>query len=307
MTQYLAFDIGGTNLKYALINKEGQIIEKGSTPSKTENLDVFMESMYKIADKYEGKFEGIAVCAPGKIDTQKKIIHFGGALPFLDGLNLQETLGKKYGVPVGAENDGKAAALCEQWLGELHEVKTGAVMTLGTGVGGGILVDNRVLHGATFQAGELSWMMLDAGLGTKNIVSYAGYSCSAVNMIKKINLALGNTANLEDGEAVFEAINKGNLRAKTIFKRYCRNVAIMILNIQTVINGEKIVIGGGISAQPVLIEEIRKQFQNILKNNPMLGNQVTAPKIVAAKFKNDTNLYGALYALLLELNSQEAR
>lgn len=306
MTQYLAFDIGGTNLKYALLNKEGHIIEKATTPSQTENLDAFMGTMYKVADHYQGKFDGIAVCAPGKIDTQNKIIHFGGALPFLDGLNLQETLGKKYNVPVGAENDGKAAALCEQWLGELHNVNTGAIMTLGTGVGGGILINNRVLHGATFQAGELSWMVTDQSKGLQDMNAYTGSICSAVQMIRKINLSIG-TADLNDGKTAFKAIKAGNEAAVKLFKEFCFNVAIMILNVQTVINGEKIVIGGGISAQPILIKEIRNQFQKILTDNPMLGDQVTPPEIVAAKFKNDTNLYGALYALLLELNGQEVR
>lgn len=306
MTQYLAFDIGGTNLKYALINREGHIIEKGSTPSRTENLDAFMTSMYEVGDKYEGQFEGIAVCAPGKIDTKKKIIHFGGALPFLDGLNLQETLGRRYGVPVGAENDGKAAALCEQWLGELHEVNTGAVMTLGTGVGGGILIDNRVLHGNTFQAGELSWMITNQGAGLQDMNAYGGALCSAVRMVQAVNEKIGNE-NKNDGKAAFKAIKSGNEDAVKIFKQFCFNVAVMILNVQTVINGEKVVIGGGISAQPILIEEIRNQFKKILTDNPMLGNQVIPPEIVAAKFKNDTNLYGALYALLLELNGQEVR
>ena len=72
----------------------------------------------------------------------------------------------------------------------------------------------------------------------------------------------------------------------------------MILNVQTVINGEKVVIGGGISAQEILLEEIRRQFGEILQDNPILGQQVIPPEIVAAKFRNDTNLYGALFGLL---------
>lgn len=80
--------------------------------------------------------------------------------------------------------------------------------------------------------------------------------------------------------------------------QYCLDVAVMILNLQTVINGEKVVIGGGISAQEILIEEIRRQFGEILQDNPILGQQVIPPEIVAAKFRNDTNLYGALFALL---------
>lgn len=89
-----------------------------------------------------------------------------------------------------------------------------------------------------------------------------------------------------------------------IFKLYCRNVAIMIINIQTVINASKFVIGGGISNQPILIEEINNQLAKILEINPMIGKQMIPPKIVAAKHGNDSNLYGALYSLLLELNKQ---
>lgn len=301
MKKYLSFDIGGTNLKYALIDEKGYILEKDRVKTNTENLDAFMESMYQVADKYQDEFSGIAVCAPGKIDTDNKIIYFGGALPFLDGLNLQDALGKRYNVPIGVENDGKAAALSEQWLGELHDVNTGVAITLGTGVGGGIVVNNRVLHGWSFQAGELSWMITNSGIGVKNMAAYTGFTCSAVNMVKKINLALGNK-DLDNGLNAFEAINNGDLRALAIFKRYCRNVAIMIINIQTVINASKVVIGGGISDQKILIEEINNQLHKILENNPMIGKQMIAPEVVAAKHGNDSNLYGALYALLLELD-----
>lgn len=303
MEKYLCFDIGGTNLKYALINENGHIIEKDRVKTSAEDLDAFMESMYQVADQYQGKFKGIAVCAPGKIDTKNKIIYFGGALPFLDGLNLQETLGDKYNVPISVENDGKAAALSEQWLGELQDVETGAAITLGTGVGGGIVVDSHVLHGWTFQAGELSWMITNSGIGVRNRAAYTGSTCSAVGMIKKVNLALGNE-DLDNGLTAFSAINNGDLRALAIFKRYCRNVAIMIINIQTVINASKFVIGGGISNQPVLIKEINNQLQKILESNSMIGKQMIAPIVVAAKHGNDSNLYGALYSLLLELKEK---
>lgn len=301
MKKYLTFDIGGTNLKYALVDENGQILEKDRIKTNAEDLDAFMESMYQVADKYQDAFSGIAVCAPGKIDTENKIIYFGGALPFLDGLNLQETLGQKYGVPISVENDGKTAALSEQWLGELRGVDTGVAITLGTGVGGGIIVNNRILHGWTFQAGELSWMITNSGIGVKNMAAYTGVSCSAVNMIKKVNLATGNK-DLDDGLSAFEAINNGDLRAMAIFKRYCRNVAIMIINIQTVINASKFVIGGGISNQKILIDEIDNQLHKILDNNPMIGKQMIVPVVVSVKHGNDSNLYGALYSLLRKLN-----
>ncbi len=111
MTDYLVFDIGGTNLKYALLNNAGEIKEKDKQATVNTNLNDFMNQIYQIADKYQGKFQGISLAIPGKIDVENKVVHFGGSLPFIDGANMQKLLGDKYHVPVGVENDGKAAAL----------------------------------------------------------------------------------------------------------------------------------------------------------------------------------------------------
>ncbi|WP_227671884.1 ROK family protein [Lactobacillus delbrueckii] len=112
-------------------------------------------------------------------------IHYGGALTFLDGLNLEETLGSRYGVAVSAENDAKAATLCEQWLGELKGVDTRAVMTLGTGVGG------KLLHGSSFQAGELRWMITNQEAWLKEMADYTGARCSAVRMVERVKPGAG--------------------------------------------------------------------------------------------------------------------
>ncbi|XBY01043.1 ROK family protein [Lactobacillus delbrueckii subsp. bulgaricus] len=118
-------------------------------------------------------------------------IHYGGALTFLDGLNLEETLGSRYGVAVSAENDAKAATLCEQWLGELKGVDTRAVMTLGTGVGGGIVVGSKLLHGSSFQAGELRWMITNQEAWLKEMADYTGARCSAVRMVERVKPGAG--------------------------------------------------------------------------------------------------------------------
>lgn len=302
MKKYLSFDIGGTNLKYAIIDHSGNIIEKNRISTNTKNLNDFMTSLYQIADKYKAVFSGIAICVPGKIDTKHKIIHFGGSLPFLDGLNLEDTLGKRYQVPISVENDGKSAALAEQWLGNLNHVKTGITMTLGTGVGGGIVVNGHILHGKDFQAGELSWLLINSSLASSDLDAFTAHLCSAVLMIEAVNKALHNR-DVNDGLAAFAAINNGDKTANRIFSQFCRNIAILILNVQAIINGEKVVIGGGISVQPRLITEIKHQFNELIKTNPMLQNQVISPEIVSAKLGNDANLFGALYALLLNLKN----
>lgn len=89
MTQYLAFDVGGTNLKYALLNNSGEIIEKDKTSTPTDNINNFMAKIYEIADKYVGKFEGIAICAPGKVDVQKELFISAKLYHFLIKLILK--------------------------------------------------------------------------------------------------------------------------------------------------------------------------------------------------------------------------
>lgn len=301
MRQYLVFDIGGTNLKYALLDSAGNIIEKDKKPTVKSGLNDFLKEMYEIADQYKGKFKGIAISCPGKIDVDNKIIHFGGSLPFLDGANIQELFGDKYGVPVGVENDGKAAALAEMWLGALKDVVSGEMLTLGSEVGGGIVVGGQLIHGANFQAGELSFMRYD--MNCADWSGFTGQKGSAVNMIKRVNEALGNS-DLEDGQKAFEAINAGNAQALQIFEEYCADVANIILSVQAVVDGERVVIAGGISAQDIVIETIRKQYQALANKFYRVNNELTMPEIVRAKFENDANIYGALYALLLDINGQ---
>lgn len=302
MTQYLSFDIGGTNLKYALLDQAGDILEKNKVPTPTEGLDQFLDVVYQIADFYQGNFDGIAVSAPGKIDTKEKIIYFGGSLPFLNGLNLEEKLGARYQVPIGIENDGKAAALAELWLGELNGISDGAAIVLGTGIGGGIIVNGRLIRGHHFQAGELSFMKTQKDL--VGVDSLAGMEGSAVGMVEAINQAVGNSDS-KDGLAAFKALDEGHKKAQKILENYGRLIAMVILNVQSVVDLQRYVIGGGISAQPRVIEEINRQYVQMIEEIPLLDQTLARPEIVQAKFQNDANIYGALYALLLQMNGEE--
>ncbi|KRL63112.1 ROK family protein [Lactobacillus psittaci] len=301
MKQYLVFDIGGTNLKYAMLDAAGNIVEKNKKPTVKTGLQEFLNEMYEIADSYAGKFKGIAISCPGKIDVDNKIIHFGGSLPFLDGVNVQKLFGDKYQVPVSVENDGKAAALAEMWLGALKDVVSGEMLTLGSEVGGGIVVGGQLIHGAHFQAGELSFMRYD--MNCDDWSGFTGQKGSAVNMIKRVNEALGNS-DLEDGQKAFEAINAGDKTAMAIFTDYCRDVANIILSVQAVVDGAKVVIAGGISAQEIVIKTINEQYDFLAKKFYRVGNELTKPEIVRAQFENDANIFGALYALLLDVNGQ---
>lgn len=301
MTQknYLVFDIGGTNLKYGLLNNAGQLIEKHRITTPKQGLTKFLTETKRIIEKYQDQIKGIAFSCPGKIDHSSRTVYFGGSLPFLDGLQLATELEKHFDIPVSIENDGKAAALAELWLGNLKDISNGAAIVLGTGIGGGIIINGKLVQGTHFQAGELSFMINDKT--QSDLEMLAGFNTSAVMMIEAIAKEL-QFEDIHDGPIVFEEIKAGNPIATKIFMSFCRNIAILILNIQSVVDLERFVIGGGISAQPLVVETINQQYDQVLNELPLVKQTFTRPNIYNSKFHNDANLYGALYHLLLQLD-----
>lgn len=296
---YLSIDIGGTNVKYAELNNAGNIIEQGKIKT-SHDKEQFLKDIDQIVEKYvKKKIKGIAFCAPGKIAHTK--IHFGGALPFLDGIDFAVRY-KKYDIPVTVINDGKASVLAENWLGSLKDMQNCAAITLGTGVGGGIIVNGKLLNGAHFQAGELSFLQLN--MKEPGFDGFAGGYASAVQMIKNVNEAIENDEET-DGLAAFEAINNGNEKAKKIFDEYCKRIAAIIIDIQAVVDLDAIAIGGGISAQPIVVQGINQAYDKVLADNELIRKTFTRPKIVEAKFKNGANLYGALYNLFIHVNGEK--
>ena len=296
---YLSIDIGGTNVKYAELNNAGNIIEQGKIKT-SHDKEQFLKNIDQIVEKYLKKeIKGIAFCAPGKIAHTK--IHFGGALPFLDCIDFAVRY-KKYDIPVTVINDGKASVLAENWLGSLKDMQNCAAITLGTGVGGGIIVNGKLLNGAHFQAGELSFLQLN--MKEPGFDGFAGGYASAVQMIKNVNEAIENDEET-DGLAAFEAINNGNEKAKKIFDEYCKRIAAIIIDIQAVVDLDAIAIGGGISAQPIVVQGINQAYDKVLADNELIRKTFTRPKIVEAKFKNGANLYGALYNLFIHVNGEK--
>ncbi|MGL5687749.1 MAG: ROK family protein, partial [Weissella cibaria] len=109
---------------------------------------------------------------------------------------------------------------------------------------------------------------------------------------------------VKDGRAVFELINLREGPAWDIFKRYTDDLVLMLLNMQAVIDVQRFVIGGGITAQPIVVETIRQSYEEMVARRPQVRDGFTTPEILPARFGNDANLYGALYHLLLRLNHE---
>ncbi|MFC5630344.1 MULTISPECIES: ROK family protein [Streptococcus] len=295
MKDYLSIDIGGTQIKYALIDRSGNIIEK-SNRSTPDNLPHFLEAIDSLVTHYKSRIRGVAISCPGKVDSKEGIIYFGGSLPFLHGLNLPEYLLEHYDLPTTVINDGKAAALSELWRGNLQGIENGLALILGTGVGGGIISKGELLQGTHFQAGELSFTAVPVRpFDFQNIYGVKG---SAVRMIETCAEILG-LEDTKDGMTVFKAISQKDGRVYPIFRDYCQGIAYLIYNVQAVLDMARVVVGGGISVQEIVIEEIRNQYQIILQKLGDFSQMITPVEIMPCAFHNEANLLGALYQFLL--------
>lgn len=295
--QYLSIDIGGTEIKSALIDHSGNIFVKNHVPTPHQK-EQFLAAIFAVVEPVLEKITAICVSLPGVVNPATGVVKFTGALGFMGTFSFAAYLESHTHCPVYVGNDANCATLAEMWLGNLNGISNGAVITLGTSVGGGIVINNQLLHGPHFQAGELSAMMIDHDV-QKPHYSTVGATTSAVQMIKTI----ANVCQLPDetdGRRVFAEIAAGNPLAKSIFESFCRRVAVLILNIQTVVDLQRVLIGGGISAQSILITEIKRQFRQLQASDRRLHDDVTMPEIMTAAFENEANLLGALYGYLAQ-------
>lgn len=290
----LAIDFGGTQVKSALISNDLASITSLPTQMSPQDLKSCLTLIDSIVKPYLEKIEGIAISSPGTVDTEKGIIYYGGVLRFLHDFHAKSILEETYQRPVAVINDGKAAVLAELVKGKLKGIQNGLALILGTGLGGGVIINGQLYQGSHFQAGELTFLLPEKR--EYQTEDMKGIQVSAVGLIKKIAEVL-KLADKQDGRTVFHYIEQKDVRIYALFEEYCRHVAHLILNLQTILDVECCVIGGGISAQPVLIEEINRQFDLLHAQVEPIKLIVERPQILACQFLNDANLLGAAYLL----------
>lgn len=290
MKTYLTLDVGGSAIKYALIKEDLTIIEKSSVPTPMDSLDNFIETIGQLYDQYASQIEGIAMSMPGIIDPQKGYSYTGGALRYIDKLETVKILEARCPTHITIGNDAKCAANAEIGFGNLKDIQDGAVVILGTGIGGCLIKDHQVHTGRHFSAGEFSFIKTDfhdalgwdSAWSTRNGIS---------GLLQRVQEQLETDQHMT-GIEIFDLANQGNKKVIEAINQFAFEVATQIFNVHIIFDCEKVAIGGGISAQPLLIELIQKNLDDIFDH---LGFDVTRPMIVPCLFRNDANLIGALY------------
>ncbi|QVI34617.1 ROK family protein [Lacticaseibacillus chiayiensis] len=300
MKQYLAIDVGGTMTKYALVSEAGDLSEQGKQSTVHSKLTDFTTAMVQLIQRYQTRIAGIGLALPGVVDPSTGMVKACAALPFLENVALTVRLTKtaKINVPIVIENDGNAAALAEFWRGQLAGTTNSAMVVLGTGVGASLFINGQLYTGSHQVGGEPSFMVTNGLRPITRDQTAAGLS--AVKTVNAMAAAL-NIHRTPLGPRVFQAL-KPDTPAAAILDRFTRGVAAMIYNIQTVLDLEKIVIGGGISAQPRVIEAIQAKVAAYRNVTELAAKTIHMPVIEAAKYRNEANLIGAVVALLQRTN-----
>ncbi|MGT2832948.1 ROK family protein [Streptococcus halotolerans] len=293
---FLAIDLGGTQFKSALISEEFQLEKSFEPRPSARHLKEFQELLQDMIQPHLATIKGIAISCPGTIDPITGTVYKGGMLQYLDGFSLKAFLEQSYEKPAAVLNDGKAAVLAELASGNLKGVTNGLAMIVGTGLGGGIIINEQLYQGSHFQAGELTFALPQDKMSPLSAADLAGGALSAVNFITTCAKALG-LPDEQDGRAVFEAIKGKDERVYPGFQRYCRHFALQINNLQSILDVERVIIGGGISAQTILIDEVNRQLDQLETEEGWVFKVVKRPQVMACFYHNSANLIGAAYYL----------
>lgn len=295
--KYLVLDVGGTAIKYALMTEKLEFLEKGKIKTPRDSIENFIDNIGNIYDKYKNDIEGMALSIPGILDSDTGYMYTGGSLEYNTDKNMLKVLGERCKTKIAIENDGKCAALAELWKGNLQECENGVVILLGTGVGGGIIKDKKLYKGKHFFAGEFSFIAGNINVMSNNDKEWWGSLNGLDGLLDDFAKVKNLNRNEIDGIKFFEYANNNDKDALEILNKFTYKTALAIINLQCILDADKYLIGGGISEQDILIKYIKK---NIDDYHSQFEYFVPKPVVDRCKFRNDSNLIGALYNFLIK-------
>lgn len=281
----LTFDIGGTSVKYGIWSDD-QLSEKQSFPV-LDNWDEMKAELNKVKSQFENQFdlEGVALSAPGAVNQIDRRIEGISAIPYIHHFPIYDELEELFGLPVALENDANCAALAEVWKGAAKDNKNVLFVVIGTGIGGSVIVDKEVQHGAHLFGGEFGIMLLNE----KETFSQLG---TTVALARRYNERMDMTAMPVDGRTVFDLAERGDEAAAEEVKKFYRYLSMGLFNLTYAFDPEVILIGGGVSSRPDLLEKLNAEIEILMKE---LELDIFRPVLDVCAYKNDANLIGAVY------------
>jgi glucokinase len=297
MEYSIGLDLGGTNLRAAAIDRNGKMLDKVSGCTQySEGRDAIVQDMVDAIRVMRDRFgkehlAGIGIGVPGFISLKEGVIKNSNNLASLENFPIREEIGRQLETTVILENDANAAALGEKWIGAGRDVDDLIMLTLGTGIGGGIISNGKILHGANGMAGELGHITAvpngnPCGCGNRGCVEKHASATAIVAMAKL--LGLGDNLSALD---VFDMATAGDPKAKMIFVSMGEAIGIVLAMLVNAFNFPLYLIAGGMIAgwemfAPSMLEEARRRSFSF---------RTTDTRVERARLGNEAGLYGAAY------------
>ena len=298
MAEYsIGLDLGGTNLRAAAVDRTGRMLDKVSGRTQfSEGREAIIRDMVEAISVLREKFgkenlSGIGIGVPGFISLKEGVIKNCNNIQTLENFPIREEIGRRLETTVILENDANAAALGEKWIGAGREFNDLVMLTLGTGIGGGIISNGKVLRGFNGMAGELGHITAvpygnPCGCGNRGCVEKHGSATAIIAMARLLGLGRDLTA-----KEVYDMAAAGNEKAKMIFVSMGESVGIVLAMLVNAFNFPLYLIAGGVIAgwdlfAPPMIEETRRRSFTF---------RTTETRIEMAQLGNEAGLYGAAY------------
>jgi len=319
----IGVDLGGTNLRIAAVDEQGQLVEKVTLETKValgrdHVISDMCGAIQRLAEKYKNSAEllGIGVGVPGIVDLHTGYLHDSPNLPGPD-YPVRAEIERHLKTTVVLENDANAAALGEQWLGAARNFPDMAMITLGTGVGGALVLGGKIWHGMLGMAGEFGHTTIEpegnpCGCGNRGCLEQYASATAVVRMAKEAMASGGAPALARaiqsdaefDAESVYNLALQGDEDARRVFRRVGRALGIALATLVNSLNLPMHVIGGGVSYAwdafaPAIFEELGRRsmvYAATAPTDPMAAGQGASTRktiITRALLGSDAGLYGA--------------
>lgn len=288
MKEYICIDIGGTSIKYGMVREDGTFLTTGEMPTEAMQYGGpgIMEKAKKIVEAYKAEYHpaGICVSTAGMVDCEQgKITYAAPLIPDYTGTEIKKTLEELYEIPCEVENDVNCAGLAEHFAGASRGSRISVCLTIGTGIGGAIIIDGKVFHGFSGSGCEVGYMHLPGG-------EFQDLGASSVLVKKTAEYKNMDPAEI-NGKYVFEQARQGDEDCIRAIREMCEVLGMGIANICYVVNPEVVVLGGGIMAQKEYLKDMLRESLD----KYLLPSVAQHTRLEFAQNQNQAGMLGAYY------------
>jgi len=287
----IGIDIGGTKILGGIVEEDGTLLKVKRVDTQAQKgKETILANLFRLIDDLiaEGSIDGIGVGSAGRIDHKRGVVVYAtDNLPGWTGLALKDVLEDRYGVEVAVDNDVNAAVLGEMWLGAGRNYRNILMMTIGTGVGGAVVADGKLIRGSSWSAGEIGHMILypegkQCNCGRKGCLEQY---ISGTALYKQYN-ELSKNLKVNNARQVFELYKQRDEIAAKVIGDFVRWLSISIMSIKNILDPEVFIIGGGVIESKELWWDDWKA---------LIGSNVN---VVSAELGNKATMFGAAQLVL---------